>query len=86
MPHPAPQCRVINRYPANHAGTVAAARENLRYGDITAPFDGGGQPAHGTTGRFGHTRQTLLKITDTAAGVRLLVNVPEKAASGWTSR
>lgn len=61
---------------ANHAA-VAAARENLRYGVITAPFDGVVSQRLAQPGDLTTPGKPLLKITDSAAGVRLLVNVPE---------
>lgn len=61
---------------ANHAA-VTAARENLRYGVITAPFNGVVSQRMAQPGDMVTPGKPLLKITDTSAGVRLLVNLPE---------
>ncbi|MBS4095799.1 MAG: HlyD family efflux transporter periplasmic adaptor subunit [Sulfuricella sp.] len=61
---------------ANNAA-VTAARENLRYGLITAPFDGVVSQRMAQPGDLVTPGKPLLKITDTAAGTRLLVSVPE---------
>ncbi|MFA7240380.1 MAG: HlyD family efflux transporter periplasmic adaptor subunit [Sulfuricellaceae bacterium] len=61
---------------SNHAA-VSAARENLRYGVLTAPFDGVVSQRLAQPGDLVTPGKPLLKITDTAAGVRLLVNLPE---------
>ena len=61
---------------ANNAA-VTAARENLRYGVISAPFDGVVSQRMAQPGDLVTPGKPLLKITDTAAGTRLLVSVPE---------
>jgi multidrug efflux pump subunit AcrA (membrane-fusion protein) len=56
---------------------VAAARENLRYGVITAPFDGVVTQRLAQPGDLATPGKPLLKVMDLSAGVRLLVNVPD---------
>jgi multidrug efflux pump subunit AcrA (membrane-fusion protein) len=56
---------------------AAAARENLRYGVITAPFDGVVTQRLVQPGDLAAPGRPLLKVMDLSAGVRLLVNVPE---------
>lgn len=54
-----------------------AARENLRYGVITAPFDGVVSQRLAQPGDLAVPGKPLLKIVDPAAGNRLLVSVPQ---------
>lgn len=61
---------------ANSAAQVAA-RENLRYATITAPFDGVVSQRLAQPGDLVTPGKPLLKIIDSSAGNRLLVNVPE---------
>lgn len=61
---------------ANQAGQVAA-RENLRYGAITAPFDGVVSQRLAQPGDLVTPGKPLMKIVDTSAGNRLLINVPD---------
>jgi len=56
----------------------AAARENLRYGVMTAPFDGVVSQRLAQPGDLVTPGKPLLKIIDSSAGNRLLVNVPER--------
>ncbi|WP_028990229.1 biotin/lipoyl-binding protein [Thermithiobacillus tepidarius DSM 3134] len=60
---------------ANQAA-VAAARENLRYGVILAPFDGVVSQRLAQPGDMVTPGKPLLKITNPATGVRLLISVP----------
>jgi len=53
------------------------ARENLRGATLTAPFDGVVSQRLAQPGDLVTPGKPLLKITDTSAGNRLLVNVPE---------
>lgn len=61
---------------ANNAAQVAA-RENLRYATLTAPFDGVVSQRLTQPGDLVTPGKPLLKIIDSGAGNRLLVNVPE---------
>lgn len=61
---------------ANSAAQVAA-RENLRYATLTAPFDGVVSQRLVQPGDLVTPGKPLLKIIDSSAGNRLLVNVPE---------
>lgn len=61
---------------ANQAA-VDAARQNLRYAVIAAPFDGVISQRLAQPGDLATPGKPLLKIIDTGAGNRLLVNVPE---------
>lgn len=54
-----------------------AANENLRGATITAPFNGVISQRLAQPGDLVTPGKPLLKITDTSAGLRLLVNVPE---------
>lgn len=54
-----------------------AARENLRYGVMTAPFDGVVSQRLAQPGDLVTPGKPILKIIDTSAGSRLLVNLPE---------
>jgi len=56
---------------------AAAARENLRYGVITAPFDGVLTQRLAQSGDMAAPGKSLLKVMDLSAGMRLLVNVPD---------
>lgn len=56
---------------------AAAARENLRYGVIPAPFDGVVTQRLAQPGDLAVPGKPLLKVMDLSAGVRLLVNVPD---------
>jgi len=56
---------------------AAAARENLRYGVITAPFDGVVTQRLAQSGDLAAPGKPLLKVMDPSAGMRLLVNVPD---------
>lgn len=56
---------------------AGAARENLRYGVITAPFDGVVTQRLAQPGDLAAPGKPLLKVMDLSAGVRLLVNVPD---------
>lgn len=53
-----------------------AAQENLRYGVVTAPFDGVVTQRLAQPGDLATPGKPLLKVMDTAAGSRLLVSVP----------
>ncbi|MBS4095809.1 MAG: hypothetical protein KGZ83_03105 [Sulfuricella sp.] len=55
-----------------------AAKENLRYAMMTAPFDGVVSQRLAQPGDLATPGKPLLKIVDVGAGVRLLVNVPER--------
>lgn len=55
----------------------AVARENLRGATVTAPFDGVISQRLAQPGDLVTPGKPLLKITDTASGNRLLINVPE---------
>lgn len=57
---------------------AAAARENLRYGAIAAPFDGVVTQRLAQPGDLAAPGKPLLKVMDLSAGVRLLVNVPDR--------
>lgn len=61
-----------------NAAARAAAKENLRYGLMTAPFDGVVSQRLAQPGDLATPGKPLLKIFDASAGVRLLVNVPER--------
>ncbi len=63
-------------YKASEA-QARAARENLRYGVITAPFDGVVSQRLAQPGDLAAPGKPLLKIMDSAAGSRLLVSVPQ---------
>jgi len=63
-------------YTASEA-QARAARENLRYGIITAPFDGVVSQRLAQPGDLAAPGRPLLKIIDAAAGSRLLVSVPQ---------
>lgn len=54
-----------------------AARENLRYSVITAPFDGVVSQRLAQPGDLAAPGRPLLKVVDSAAGSRLLVSVPQ---------
>jgi len=54
---------------------AGAARENLRYGVIAAPFDGVVTQRLAQPGDLAAPGKPLLKVMDLSAGVRLLVNV-----------
>jgi hypothetical protein len=56
---------------------AAAARENLHYGVIAAPFDGVVTQRLAQPGDLAAPGKPLLKVMDLSAGVRLLVNVPD---------
>ncbi len=56
---------------------AGAARENLRYGAIAAPFDGVVTQRLVQPGDLAAPGKPLLKVMDLSAGVRLLVNVPD---------
>lgn len=56
---------------------AAAARENLRYGVIAAPFDGVVTQRLAQPGDLAAPGKPLIKVMDLSAGVRLLVNVPD---------
>ncbi len=56
---------------------AGAARENLRYGAIAAPFDGVVTQRLAQPGDLAAPGKPLLKVMDLSAGVRLLANVPE---------
>jgi biotin carboxyl carrier protein len=56
---------------------AGAARENLRYGVITAPFDGVVTQRLAQPGDLAAPGKSLVKVMDLSAGVRLLVNVPD---------
>jgi multidrug efflux pump subunit AcrA (membrane-fusion protein) len=56
---------------------AGAARENLRYGVIAAPFDGVVTQRLAQPGDLAAPGKPLLKVMDLSAGVRLLVNVPD---------
>ncbi len=56
---------------------AGAARENLRYGVITAPFDGVVTQRLAQPGDLAAPGKSLIKVMDLSAGVRLLVNVPD---------
>ena len=56
---------------------AAAARENLRYGVIAAPFDGVVTQRLAQPGDLAAPGKPLVKVMDLSAGVRLLVNVPD---------
>jgi biotin carboxyl carrier protein len=60
---------------ANQAG-ADAARQNLRYAVITAPFNGVVSQRLAQAGDLATPGKPLLKILDTGSGNRLLVNVP----------
>lgn len=60
------------------AAQAAAARENLRYGAIAAPFDGVVTQRLAQPGDLAAPGKPLLKVMDLSAGVRLLVNVPDR--------
>lgn len=66
--------RALNK--ANQAA-ADAARQNLRYAVITAPFNGVVSQRLAQTGDLATPGKPLLKILDTGAGNRLLVNAPE---------
>jgi pyruvate/2-oxoglutarate dehydrogenase complex dihydrolipoamide acyltransferase (E2) component len=61
---------------ANRAA-AAAAKQNLRYAVMTAPFDGVVSQRLAQPGDLATPGKPLLKIIDTNAGNRLLVDVPE---------
>jgi len=56
---------------------AGAARENLRYGVIAAPFDGVVTQRLAQPGDLAAPGKPLLKVMDLSAGVRLLANVPD---------
>lgn len=56
---------------------AGAARENLRYGVIAAPFDGVVTQRLAQPGDLAAPGKPLVKVMDLSAGVRLLVNVPD---------
>jgi hypothetical protein len=56
---------------------AGAARENLRYGAIAAPFDGVVTQRLAQPGDLAAPGKPLIKVMDLSAGVRLLVNVPD---------
>ena len=56
---------------------AAAARENLSYGVIAAPFDGVVTQRLAQPGDLAAPGKPLVKVMDLSAGVRLLVNVPD---------
>lgn len=56
---------------------AGAARENLRYGVIAAPFDGVLTQRLAQPGDLAAPGKSLVKVMDLSAGVRLLVNVPD---------
>jgi multidrug efflux pump subunit AcrA (membrane-fusion protein) len=56
---------------------TSAARENLRYGVIAAPFDGVVTQRLAQPGDLASLGKPLVKVMDLSAGVRLLVNVPD---------
>ena len=56
---------------------AGAARENLRYGVIAAPFDGVVTQRLAQPGDLAAPGKSLIKVMDLSAGVRLLVNVPD---------
>lgn len=56
---------------------ASAARENLRYGVIAAPFDGVVTQRLAQPGDLAAPGKPLLKVMNLSAGVRLLVNVPD---------
>jgi biotin carboxyl carrier protein len=56
---------------------TSAARENLRYGVIAAPFDGVVTQRLAQPGDLASPGKPLVKVMDLSAGVRLLVNVPD---------
>jgi len=56
---------------------AGAARENLRYGVIAAPFDGVVTQRLAQPGDLAAPGKPLLKVMDLSAGVRLLVNVAD---------
>jgi len=55
----------------------AAAQENLRYANLAAPFDGVVSQRLAQPGDLVTPGKPILKIIDSSAGNRLLVNVPE---------
>ncbi|MGQ9660575.1 MAG: efflux RND transporter periplasmic adaptor subunit [Thermochromatium sp.] len=70
----------VNSYRALLEATeaqAAAARENLRYGVIAAPFDGVVTQRLAQPGDLATPGKPLLKVMDLSAGVRLLVDVPD---------
>jgi biotin carboxyl carrier protein len=56
---------------------ATAARENLRYGVIAAPFDGVVTQRLAQPGDLAAPGKPLVKVMDLSAGVRLLANVPD---------
>lgn len=63
-------------YQASEA-QARAARENLRYGVLAAPFDGVVSQRLAQPGDLAAPGKPLLKIIDPSAGNRLLVSVPQ---------
>jgi multidrug efflux pump subunit AcrA (membrane-fusion protein) len=61
--------------------SVVAAKDNLRYAQIAAPFDGVVSQRLAQPGDLVTPGKALLKITDLSAGTRLLVNVPQGVAA-----
>ncbi len=59
---------------------LAVARENLRNATLAAPFDGMVSQRFVQQGDLATPGKPLLKIVDTAAGMRLVVNMPEGVA------
>lgn len=59
---------------------LAVARENLRNATLTAPFDGMVSQRFVQPGDLATPGRPLLKIVDTGAGMRLVVNMPEGVA------
>lgn len=60
----------------SNQAALSAARENLRYAVIAAPFDGVISQRLVQSGDLVTPGKPLLKITDVSGGSRLLVNVP----------
>ena len=56
---------------------AGAARENLRYGVIAAPFDGVVTQRLAQPSDLAAPGKSLIKVMDLSAGVRLMVNVPD---------
>lgn len=78
--HAAASAAMLNFQALLKASNAAreAARENLRYAVLSAPFDGVVSQRLAQPGDLATPGKPLLKVFDSGAGVRLLVNVPER--------